>query len=56
MFKWTDINNTNIKIIPAKEMFLNFSNKTPIPNIISRTPENIINSKWKGRKSGIIGK
>ena len=56
MFIWTDINNININIIPANEIFLNLSNKTPTPNPISRTPENNINSQWKGRKSGIIGK
>jgi hypothetical protein len=32
------------------------SNKTPIPNPISKTPENTISSLWWGRKSGIIGK
>ena len=56
MFTCTDINNINMNTIPVSEIFLNLSNKTPIPNPISRTPEIKINSLWKGRKSGIIGK
>ncbi len=56
MFKWTDINKIKIIIIPAKAIFLYFSNKTPIPNENSRIPENKINSQWKGKKSGIMGK
>ena len=56
MFKWTDIKRINSPIIPHKEYSLTLLIRTPIPKINSKTPLIIINSKWKEKKSGIIGK
>ena len=49
MFKWTDINKIKIIIIPAKAIFLYFSNKTPIPNVNSRIPVNKSIPSEKGK-------